>query len=82
MLLLQVTLRIARYSTEEEIASSLRGRVTPMSIQEFHSQLTQADQPNALMGTLSRLTQADDQQVAEQLAEVDLGIWDSGLSAR
>jgi hypothetical protein len=53
-----------------------------MSIQEFHSQLTQVDQPNALMGTLSRLTQADDQQVAEQLAEVDMGIWDSGLGAR
>ena len=53
-----------------------------MSIQEFHSQLTQADQPNALMGTLSRLTQADDQQVAEQLAEADLGIWESGLAAR
>jgi hypothetical protein len=58
------------------------GRVTPMSIQEFHSQLTQVDQPNAIMGTLIRLTQADDQQVAEQLAEVDMGIWDSGLSAR
>jgi hypothetical protein len=53
-----------------------------MSIQEFHSQLTQADQPNALMSTLSRLTQADDSQIAEQLAEADLGIWDSGLGAR
>jgi hypothetical protein len=52
-----------------------------MSIQEFHSQLTQADQPNALLGTLSRLTQADD-QVVEQLAEAELGIWDSGLAAR
>jgi|GEM_PF-2973280 len=50
-----------------------------MSIQEFHSQLTQTDQANALMGTLSRLTKADDKQVVEQLAEVDLGIWDSGL---
>ena len=52
-----------------------------MSIQEFHSQLTQADQPNALLGTLSRLTQADD-QVVEQLAEAELGIWDNGLAAR
>jgi hypothetical protein len=53
-----------------------------MSIQEFHSQLKRADQPNALMGTLSRLTQADDQKVVEKLAEVDLGIWESGLAAR
>lgn len=53
-----------------------------MSIQEFHSQLTQADQPNALMSTLGRLTQADDPQVVEQLAEADLGIWESGLGAR
>jgi len=53
-----------------------------MSIQEFHSQLTQTDQQNALMGTLSRLTKADDQQVVEKLAEVDLGIWESGLAAR
>jgi hypothetical protein len=53
-----------------------------MSIQEFHSQRTQADQPNALISTLSRLTQADDSQIAEQLAEADLGIWDSGLGAR
>ncbi len=54
-----------------------------MSIQEFHSQLTQADQPNALMSTLSRLTQADDPQVVEQLAETDdWGIWASGLAAR
>lgn len=53
-----------------------------MSIQEFQSQLIQADQPNALMGTLSRLTQADDLQVAEQLVEADLGIWNSGLGAR
>ncbi len=52
-----------------------------MSIQEFHSQLTQADQPNAIMSTLSRLTQADP-QVVEQLAEADLGIWESGLAAR
>jgi len=52
-----------------------------MSIQEFHSQLTQADQPNALLGTLSRLTQADE-QVVEQLAAAELGIWESGLAAR
>lgn len=53
-----------------------------MSIQEFHSQLTQDDQPNALMCTLSRLAQADGREVVEQLAEVDLGIWDGGLAAR
>jgi hypothetical protein len=82
MLLLQVTLRIARYSTEEEIASSHSGRVTPMSIQEFHSQLTQADQPSALMSTLSRLTQTDDPQVVEQLTAEDMGIWNGGLAAR
>jgi hypothetical protein len=82
MLLLQVTLRIARYFNRREITSSHSGRVTPLSIQEFHSQLTQADQPNALMSTLSRLTQADDPQVVEQLAEADLGIWESGLGAR
>jgi len=53
-----------------------------MSIQEFHSQLTQADQPNALLSTLGRLTQADDAQVAEQLNAEDMGIWASGLAAR
>jgi len=53
-----------------------------MSIQEFHSQLTQDDQPNALMSTLSRLTQADDPQVVEQLIAEDMGIWNSGLGAR
>src|SRR5260370_40355526 len=53
------------------------GRVTPMSIQEFHSQLPQSDQPNARMSTLSRLTQAADPQVGEQLAETD----DWGLGA-
>jgi hypothetical protein len=53
-----------------------------MSIQEFHSQLTQDDQPSALMSTLSRLTQADDSQVLEQLAAEDTGIWASGLAAR
>jgi hypothetical protein len=52
-----------------------------MSIQEFHSQLTQDDQPSALMSTLSRLTQADDPQVVELLAE-DMGIWAGGLAAR
>jgi hypothetical protein len=30
-----------------------------MSIQEFHSQLTQADQPNDLMDTLRRLSQVE-----------------------
>jgi len=53
-----------------------------MSIQEFHSQLTQADQPSALMSTLSRLTQTDDLQVVEQLTAEDMGIWNSGLAAR
>jgi len=31
-----------------------------MSIQEFHSQLTQTDQADALIATLSRLTVVDD----------------------
>jgi hypothetical protein len=53
-----------------------------MSIQEFHSQLTQADQPNAPMSTLSRLTQADDPRVVEQLTAEDQGIWTGGLTAR
>ena len=51
-----------------------------MSIQEFHSRLTQADQPDALMSTLSRLTHADDAKVVEQLTAEDAGIWAGGLT--
>jgi hypothetical protein len=54
-----------------------------MSIQDFHSQLTQDVQPDALMATLRRLAQADDRQVVEQLAIDPMGewgLWTSGLA--
>ena len=38
-----------------------------MSIQEFHSQLTQDDQPDALMATLHRLARADESSVVEYI---------------
>jgi hypothetical protein len=57
-----------------------------MSISEFHSQLTQADQPDTLIAALGRLTTAGDPEAIERLisppSEPFTPVWTGGLTAQ
>jgi hypothetical protein len=50
-----------------------------MSIQEFHSQLTQADPPDPIIASLSRLTLIDEALLASQLPETGWS-WGGGAT--
>jgi hypothetical protein len=57
-----------------------------MSIHEFHSQLTQTDQPDTLIAALGRLTSAGDPAAIERLIsppnEPFTPVWTGGLTAQ
>jgi hypothetical protein len=55
-----------------------------MSIKDFHAQLTQSDQPDAMLATLRRLCATGDAGLLERLDQTEdgpvWGIW-TGLSS-
>jgi hypothetical protein len=52
-----------------------------MSIQEFHSQLTQVDPPDSIIAILGRLTVIDGALLAKDIPQDGWYPWASGVSS-